>query len=138
MSTILAIDYGTKYLGLALGLSGGVNSPLKAVSYHATQEAVELLRETCNQYEVNQIILGLPLRNDREETQARQVKIFGKLLEDKLGLPIDYVDETLTSADAVKTTVALGIPRGKRRGKQHMFAAVSLLRRYRVKLEFIP
>ena len=127
--SILAIDFGSKHLGLAIGLSGGINSPLKPIDYQTELEAFESVKQVCRQYEVNQVVLGLPLRHAQEETQAQRVRQFGKLLETELNLPVSYVDETLTSIDAAEKAVKLGVPKTKRKELKHSLAAVEILER---------
>jgi putative Holliday junction resolvase len=59
------------------------------------------LERTIREYQVNEIVLGNPLRMSGEEgTQARKVAEFAEELRRRFGLPVQLWDERLTSSEA--------------------------------------
>ena len=57
--------------------------------------------------------------------------VYGKLLEKELGLPVDYVDERLTTVQAEKMLINEGnVSRKKRKKVIDKLAAVILLQNY--------
>ena len=100
--TILGIDYGEKRIGLALAdPKSGVVWPYQ-VTKNVGREAVEkTLREVVALEDVNTVVLGIPLTlQGKEESAARTVREFGSWAEKTLALPVVYVDERFTSAEA--------------------------------------
>lgn len=53
--------------------------------------------------EAQRIVLGLPLAPSGEETEwCAEVRKFGAVLADRLGMPVDFQDERFSSAQAGK------------------------------------
>jgi putative holliday junction resolvase len=61
----------------------------------------EKLGRVIQQYEVREIVIGLPLHmSGTEGTQAEKMRVFAGELRKKFGLPVHLWDERLTSAEA--------------------------------------
>jgi len=61
----------------------------------------EELRKVIGQYEVREIVVGLPLRmSGSEGTQSEKMRIFAEELRRQFSLPVHLSDERLTSAEA--------------------------------------
>jgi putative Holliday junction resolvase len=61
----------------------------------------EELRKVIEEFEVREIVVGLPLRmSGAEGTQSEKMRQFADELREKLGLPVYLSDERLTSAEA--------------------------------------
>lgn len=116
---ILGIDYGEKYMGLAVGDTDlKIATPLKEVG---AEKSIADIKKIVVEEKVGQIVLGLPLSFKMEETKAsRRVRAFGRQLNEELGLPIAYVNEVLTS-DQVRREVG---------EKAHASAAALILQSY--------
>lgn len=84
----LAIDYGTRRVGLALS-RGSLAEPLEVVS---SERALQRIQEICEHEHVQQILLGLS-----ENTMAEKTQEFARQLQAEVLLPITFVDETLSS-----------------------------------------
>lgn len=104
---ILAIDYGTKRIGLACSY-GTLAEPLKIIPYTEGKpaSAIAHIRSLCEQEMIELILVGIS-----ENTMARKTRTFIKLLKHTIEIPIIEVDETLTSQEARKKTAS------KQRGK---------------------
>lgn len=100
MGRILAIDWGSKRLGLALGSTEAkLPRPFKIVDN--TKDSWNKLAEIIKSEDAEKIVIGLPRNMDGSEgAQARTVRQFGKELSEYLKLPVVFQDETLTSVAA--------------------------------------
>jgi len=99
---ILAIDYGEKRLGLALSDEFGVTSRPYAV-WTRTNRRRDLarLRELVRQQGVRCIVVGLPLHLDGTPSEmSQQAEAFAIRVEKALGLPVEMMDERLSSWEA--------------------------------------
>jgi len=98
--TILAFDYGTRRIGVAVGnTETRVSQALKTM---AAQNADGLFREIehlLKEWQPDQIIVGLPTHPDgTEHEMTAKAKRFGNQLHGRFHLPIIWVDERYTSA----------------------------------------
>ncbi|WP_154222212.1 Holliday junction resolvase RuvX [Marinicella rhabdoformis] len=96
----LGIDFGSKRIGLALGNSfTGAARALSVLPNNG--DLYNALAKTIKEWQVTQIILGLPLDMDGEEQEiTRQVKNFARKIKHHTQLPLNFVDERLTSFEA--------------------------------------
>ena len=61
----------------------------------------EQLERVIREYDVREIVVGLPLRmSGAEGTQAEKMHAFAEELRKRFGLPVHLCDERLTSAEA--------------------------------------
>lgn len=100
---ILAIDYGTKVVGLASFSVGRDPFPLCHGRIIFTDEAqvIKELKEHIEEDFFDLIVLGLPLFTDGTESKmTKTVKKFAHKLEVSLKLPLFLQDETLSSFEA--------------------------------------
>lgn len=99
---ILALDYGRRKIGLALADSEArIAEPFTTLERINRNEDMRRLRELARDHHVRQIIVGLPLRLDGTPgDMAEEAARFAERLRKQLGLPVDLVDERLTSWEA--------------------------------------
>lgn len=101
---ILAIDYGTRRIGLAIGTTRdglAVSAGIIAVDPGNPAGVVEAVALRAELEDANRLLLGLPLNMDGTEgPAARQARAFGRSLVERIGLPLDFLDERLTSEAA--------------------------------------
>jgi len=117
---ILAIDYGKKRLGLALCDESGVTSrPFATWTRTNRRRDLARLRDLVRQEVVRRIVVGLPLHLDGSPSEmSEEVKRFSERLRKALGIPVDLMDERLSSWEA-KQTISARDSRGPvRRGSQ--------------------
>jgi len=105
---ILAIDYGQKRLGLALSDEHGLTSrPFAIWTRINRRRDLARLRELVRQHAVRRIVIGLPLHLDGSESDmSAETKAFAARVEKALGLPVELVDERLSSWEAQETVRA--------------------------------
>lgn len=99
---ILALDYGRARIGLAIaGAEAALAQPLATLDRINRNEDMRRLRELVREHGVNQIVVGLPLRLDGTRGEmAEEAARFGERVRKQLGLPVEMVDERLTSWEA--------------------------------------
>jgi putative Holliday junction resolvase len=131
---ILAIDYGRKRYGLAISDELGITSrPLKMLTRTNRRDDLRRLRLLARENSVRMIVVGLPLRLDGTAGEmAEEVKRFATRLTQNLGLPVELMDERLTSWEAGE--IELEIARGEKNdGHRDDIAAALILRDYLAK-----
>jgi putative holliday junction resolvase len=132
MPRILAIDYGTKRVGIA------VTDPLQIIASGLTTvltpELMDFLKKYCFTEEVERFVVGLPLYPDGNPAQiAQQVDDFVELLKKQFPeIPVSRQDERYTSNDAKQIILQSGIKKQKRRDKALVdkVAAALILEQY--------
>ena len=99
---ILAVDYGRARIGLALADSGTRTAqPLSTLERLNRNEDMRRLRELVREHSVKQIVVGLPLRLDGTRGEmAEEAERFAQRVRKQIGVPVEMVDERLTSWEA--------------------------------------
>jgi putative Holliday junction resolvase len=99
---ILGIDYGRVRIGLAIAdTDTAMPRPLDTLERVNRNEDMRRLREIARDHGVKQIVVGLPLRLDGTRgDMAEEATRFAERLKKQLGLPVEMVDERLTSWEA--------------------------------------
>jgi putative Holliday junction resolvase len=99
---ILALDYGRARIGIALAdLSVGLAQPLCTMQRINRNEDMRRLRELAREHGVKQIVVGLPLRLDGTRGEmAEEAESFARRVRKQVGVPVEMVDERLTSWEA--------------------------------------
>ena len=125
---ILAIDFGTRRIGLAVADSlASAAYPIGTLKRKSLREDLDQVARAIDGRGVTQLIVGLPLNMDGSEgSTARAARKFGDQLRSHLNLPIDYADERLTSVEARERLAAQGGLRGKKGAVDALAAAIIL------------
>jgi putative Holliday junction resolvase len=99
---ILGIDYGRARIGLALAdAQTALPRPLATLQRINRNEDLRRLREIVRTHGIKQIVVGLPLRLDGSRGEmAEEASRFGERVRKQLGVPVEMVDERLTSWEA--------------------------------------
>ena len=100
--TILAVDYGRARMGLALAnAETRMVQPLSTLERINRNEDMRRLRELVREQGVKQIVVGLPLRLDGTRgAMAEEAERFAQRVRKQIGVPVEMVDERLTSWEA--------------------------------------
>jgi putative Holliday junction resolvase len=129
---VLAIDYGTRRIGLALSDELGIIASGAGTLSNST-DAMKSIVELIVERDVKCVVVGLPLTLRGEEgASAEMVRKFVIQLRELVSTPVVLVDERFTSSMAEQTIRDLGVGRKKRqdKGKVDEIAAVILLQGY--------
>ena len=100
-SVYLGIDYGAKRVGLSHADGLGFAFPLPAAVAPEAEERFAQIGREIARLRVTQLILGYPLSVEGERTKrCDEVDAFAAELTRRFGLPIELVDEALSSQAA--------------------------------------
>jgi putative holliday junction resolvase len=126
----MGLDVGERRIGVA------VSDPLgKTAQPYATIERddsiADRVRGLVGETGAERLVVGLPLLMDgREGEQARRVREFAQTLASGLKVPIDFVDERLTTKEAEAVLARAGVKRGQKKEASDRVAAALILRAY--------
>lgn len=98
--TILAFDYGTRRIGVAVGnTETRVSQALKTITVTSTDGLFQEIDSLLKEWQPDQLVVGLPTHPDGAEHEMTQkARRFGNQLQGRFNLPMDWVDERYTSA----------------------------------------
>ncbi len=100
---VLAVDYGKKRIGLALGdTSLKVATPINSIQ-NSGEGAIREILSKVEEYKVSLILLGLPLTpSGKEGERAREVRAFFESLRTRLPEKVEILlwDERYTTKEA--------------------------------------
>lgn len=131
----LGLDYGSKTVGVAvtdpLGLTAQGVEIIRRQKENHLRKTYQRIKELCEQYDVEKIVLGLPLNmDDTMGDRAEKTLEFKKELERRLSVPVLLVDERLTTVEALEIMDDAGIKVSEREKYVDMIAATIILQDY--------
>ena len=131
----LGLDYGSKTVGVAvtdpLGLTAQGVEIIRRQKENHLRKTYQRIRELCEQYDVEKIVLGLPLNmDDTMGDRAEKTLEFKNELERRLSVPVLLVDERLTTVEAIEIMDDAGIKVSEREKYVDMIAATIILQDY--------
>jgi len=99
---ILAIDFGLKKVGLAIGNTLTKTSmPISTIFYKSKQELFNFLEKHVIEWKPEFIIIGNPLNMDQTESEmSKLAEKFSNQFSKKFNLAVELVDERLSSFEA--------------------------------------
>ena len=99
---VIAIDYGEKKIGLAVGNTETMtSSPMSILKKTRTGFNWDELRKQIMEWKPRKIIIGQPLNMDGTRSDImKKVESFGKKLESLIDIEIEFFDERLSSFEA--------------------------------------
>jgi putative Holliday junction resolvase len=129
---ILAIDHGTKRIGVAVSDEMKmIATPLEYISAEPFAAFLARLREILREKEIELIIIGMPRNMDGSYGPAAlRVQEFVAVLRDAITIPIKTLDERLTTVQAQRFLIQGNVRRDKRKEKVDKTAAAILLQSY--------
>ena len=134
----LGIDYGDSRVGVAITDVLGITVQGLETIHHKGNDKIVLkrLEELLNEYEVDTIVVGLPLNMNGTKTERVEVteKFIHKLKCKFNKLKIEEIDERLTTVAAHKTMNYLNINKHKKRDIVDTISAVYILETYMKKI----
>jgi putative Holliday junction resolvase len=128
---ILGVDWGSKRIGLAIAESEhGIVSPRSNLVPTGTLKLdAQNILDAAKREEAGLVVVGLPIEPDGQEGKmARLVRQLAGNIEGVL--PVAFVDETLTSVEAISAMAEAGLKASERRKKVDAEAACRILERY--------
>ena len=100
--TLIGFDFGSRRIGVAVGeTTTRIASPLGAIEGEANEARFEAIGRIVDEWHPAGFVVGRPRHSDgSEHAVAKLAEKFGRRLEARYKVPVMYVDETLTSAEA--------------------------------------
>ena len=131
---IIGIDFGLKRIGVAISNSFlSFAMPLGRVERQKDDnKTLESLKALLKDYkDVKKIIIGLPLHmNGNESDMSKEARKFGAFLETQMQIPVEFIDERLTSKNADALLREGDINRRSRESAVDSVAATLILQTY--------
>ena len=126
---ILAIDPGSKRVGLALSdPTATIAQALATVPAEPARTLATRLAQIARSSEAARIVVGLPRRLDGSHgPEAKAAQSLADAIRKESGLPVELVDERLTTVAAERSLIAGGVRRDKRRLSVDRVAATLML-----------
>ena len=99
---VLALDVGSKRIGVAVSDPLGITAQgLETIQRQNKRKDMEALGRLLKDYEVREVVVGLPLRlTGAEGTQSEKMRRFATELESDFGVTVHLWDERWTSTEA--------------------------------------
>jgi putative Holliday junction resolvase len=132
MPRLLAIDYGTKRVGLA------VTDPLQIIASSLgtvhSKDVIKYLKDYTAKEEVGSFVVGKPTRHNGDDTDATpHIEKFISLLSKTFpNIKIERADERFTSVIARRSLTEMGLKKKDRENKENVdqVSAVLILQTY--------
>jgi putative Holliday junction resolvase len=124
---VVALDFGDRRVGVALAsLEARMPNPLLTID-RQNEDVYEAIEKVITQYEVCEIVVGLPRSMEGQETdQTTSTRHFAEELRNRFSLSVHLQDEAATSIVAEENLKILGKPYSK--GDIDKTAAAYILR----------
>ena len=111
---IMGLDYGSKTVGVAITddllMTAQPVETIKRDSESKLRRTLARIEELIKQYEVTQIVVGLPLNmDDTVGERARRSIDFAEKLKNRTGLEVIMQDERLSTEAAKETLTDMGV-----------------------------
>ena len=120
----LGIDYGKSKVGFALAESD-LSEPLTVLHYKDYANLEVQILQLIKKYTVEKVVVGVS-----EGAMGEECKNFANILKQKLLIPVETFDETLTTFDANSRSLEANLKRKKRREMEDAYAAAIMLQNY--------
>ena len=134
---ILGLDVGDKRIGVAVtDPMGWTVQPVTTLQRKNLQQTLEALFQLIEEYEIHEIVMGLPLDGrGAEGLQAEKVRLFERQLNNFLAknhrnTSILTWDESFSTQEAEEVLIAADMSRKKRKNIVDKLAAQRILQSY--------
>ncbi len=130
---IMGLDYGEARTGVALSDELGMMAHgLESIEHKGNdKKLLERICEIIKANKVSKIVIGYPLNmNATKGPRVEKTDAFIKKLEKETGLPVEKIDERLTTVAAHKTMTLLGVSAEKKKKIVDTISAEYILQMY--------
>lgn len=132
---IMGLDFGSKTVGVAVSdsllLTAQGVEIIRRKEENKLRQTLARIEELITEYEVEEIVLGLPKNmNATEGIRVELTNEFKEKLERRTGLPVVMWDERLTTVAADKIMMEAGVRRENRKEYVDKIAATLILQGY--------
>ena len=124
----LALDHGTKNIGIAFSDELEILASPFAVWSNQGEATLAKLARLAREEGAQALVVGLPRHKDGAESEtAALARAFGEALRERTGLPLAFLDEHLTSAEAERLLAQRGVKPKDRKARLDAAAAAVIL-----------
>ena len=132
MSRLLGIDFGTVRIGLSLSdPTRTLASPLPFLDNKSPQQVIAAITALIETHEITGLVIGMPRNMDGTYgPSAQKVKDFIDEMKKCISIPIQPIDERLTTAQASKQLSGIGLNQKQLRKRVDSSSASLVLQQY--------
>ena len=132
---IMGLDFGSKTVGVAISdplfLTAQGIEIVRRKAPGKLRQTLARINELKEEYEVGKIVLGFPKNmNNTEGERCEKTLEFKEMLEKRTGLEVVLWDDRLTTVEADRTMMQVGIRRENRKEYVDELAAIFILQGY--------
>ncbi|WP_024866399.1 Holliday junction resolvase RuvX [Butyrivibrio sp. FCS014] len=132
---IMGLDYGSKTVGVAISdellLTAQAKEIIRRKEENKLRKTLARIEELIQEYGVEKIVLGLPVHMDESPSERSKLCLeFKDKIERRTGLPVEMLDERLTTVEADAIMDEVGIKGRERKEYVDMIAAQIILQDY--------
>ena len=130
--SILAFDFGEKRIGVAVGdTTVRIAHPLQQIAFEDNRRRLEAVSRLVDEWLPSRLVVGVPgAMSESDHPLARAARRFAQRLSVRVGLPVDLIDEDLSSWEASRKLTAAGVPARSQKPLLDSHAACEILERW--------
>lgn len=131
----MGLDFGTKTVGVAISDELGITAqPVETITRKSNtklRKTLARIEQLVLEYRITDIVLGYPKNmNNSEGARVEATKEFGEMIKKRVGLPVIFWDERLTTMESERILIEKNIRRENRKAYIDQMAAVLILQSY--------
>lgn len=128
----MAVDPGTRRVGVSISDPDATFAlPLTVIARSEDASYIDRLVELISERQAVELVVGLPIRMDGTEGPgASEARALADTLRERLGIPVQLVDERLTTRQATAALSRAGLDSRQQRGRVDSVAATVLLQAF--------
>jgi len=126
---VMGLDVGARRIGVAVSDPLGITAQgLDTIQRQNKRRDLEVLRKLLAQYQIQEVVVGLPLRlSGAEGTQSEKMRVFADDLRHHFGVTVHLWDERWTSTEANRLLRETNLSIEKRAKSVDRMAAILIL-----------
>lgn len=130
--TILAFDFGTRRIGVAVGeMATGLAHPLATIAVERKDDRFAAIGKLIDEWRPTLVLIGLPTHADgTTHEMTAGASRFARQLEGRFGVVVALADERYTTQAASEALASGGVNSRKARGVRDRVAAQLILQAY--------
>jgi putative holliday junction resolvase len=127
ISRILGLDVGEKRIGVAISdPTNTIAQPLTVVERDGDE--IERISDIVRENDVKEIVIGYPRNMDGSAgVMAKKIDGFAELISQRIDVPVTFIDERLSTAEAERMMISADLSRKKRKKSIDKVAAAIIL-----------
>ena len=130
--TILAFDFGTRRIGVAVGeATTGLAHPLATIEAERSDQRFAAIAALVDEWRPKLMLVGLPTHADSTEHElTARARRFARRLAGRFGVAVELADERFTTLAATEALSAAGVTAREQRSVRDRVAAQLILQAY--------